>query len=159
MNRSRWRGVWGHLRKVLAACAIVSSVPALPQTRDVPQPWIAYAQLVGRQFHAWLEADNDAADRLHQYLEERILNAQADAPPPAIVIRAWIGANGSITNVEFDSLGDAKADATLRQLLTQHPMSETPPPDMLQPLRVRLRLTPNPEAPADASAALPAQAR
>jgi hypothetical protein len=128
-------------------------VPALSQTRDVPQPWIAYAQLVGRQFEAWLEADNDAADQLHRYLEDRILNAKADAPPPAIVIRAWIGASGSVTRVEFDSLGDAKADATLTQLLTEHPMSESPPPDMLQPLRVRLRLAPNPDAAVEASGA------
>ncbi|WP_414143760.1 YbaB/EbfC family DNA-binding protein [Burkholderia territorii] len=130
---------------MLAVC-----VPVAAQTADVPQPWINYAQLVGRQFQAWLEADGDAADRLHRYLEERVLNARADAPPPAIVVRAWIGANGAVTRVEFASLGSADADATLRQLLTASPLAEAPPPDMLQPLRVRLRLMPNPGAAADA---------
>ncbi|WP_414144245.1 YbaB/EbfC family DNA-binding protein [Burkholderia territorii] len=130
---------------MLAVC-----VPVAAQTADVPQPWISYAQLVGRQFQAWLEADGDAADRLHRYLEERVLNARADAPPPAIVVRAWIGANGAVTRVEFASLGSADADATLRQLLTASPLAEAPPPDMLQPLRVRLRLMPNPGAAADA---------
>ncbi|WP_414137303.1 YbaB/EbfC family DNA-binding protein [Burkholderia territorii] len=130
---------------MLAVC-----VPVAAQTADVPQPWINYAQFVGRQFQAWLEADGDAADRLHRYLEERVLNARADAPPPAIVVRAWIGANGAVTRVEFASLGSADADATLRQLLTASPLTEAPPPDMLQPLRVRLRLMPNPGAAADA---------
>ncbi|WP_414016578.1 YbaB/EbfC family DNA-binding protein [Burkholderia territorii] len=130
---------------MLAVC-----VPVAAQTADVPQPWISYAQLVGRQFQAWLEADGDAADRLHRCLEERVLNARADAPPPAIVVRAWIGANGAVTRVEFASLGSADADATLRQLLTASPLAEAPPPDMLQPLRVRLRLMPNPGAAANA---------
>ncbi|WP_390885667.1 YbaB/EbfC family DNA-binding protein [Burkholderia territorii] len=130
---------------MLAVC-----VPVAAQTADVPQPWISYAQLVGRQFQAWLEADGDPADRLHRYLEERVLNARADAPPPAIVVRAWIGANGAVTRVEFASLGSADADATLRQLLTASPLTEAPPPDMLQPLRVRLRLMPNPGAAANA---------
>ncbi|WP_414136397.1 YbaB/EbfC family DNA-binding protein [Burkholderia territorii] len=130
---------------MLAVC-----VPVAAQTADVPQPWINYAQLVGRQFQAWLEADGDAADRLHRYLEERVLNARADAPPPAIVVRAWIGANGAVTRVEFASLGSADADATLRQLLTASPLTEAPPPDLLQPLRVRLRLMPNPGAAANA---------
>ncbi|WP_414133016.1 YbaB/EbfC family DNA-binding protein [Burkholderia territorii] len=125
-------------------------MPVAAQTADVPQPWINYAQLVGRQFQAWLEADGDAADRLHRYLEERVLNARADAPPPAIVVRAWIGANGAVTRVDFASLGSADADATLRQLLTASPLAEAPPPDMLQPLRVRLRLMPNPGAAANA---------
>ncbi len=79
----------------------------------------------------------------------------AGAPPPAIVVRAWIGANGAVTRVEFASLGDPGADATLRQLLTAGgPLAEPPPPDMLQPLRVRLRLAPNP----DVAAAAPASA-
>ncbi|WP_322024150.1 YbaB/EbfC family DNA-binding protein [Burkholderia sp. BCC1977] len=150
----RWEGtISGWLRACLYACVLAVCMPVAAQTTDVPQPWISYAQLVGRQFQAWLEADGDAADRLHRYLEERVLNARADAPPPAIVVRAWIGANGAVTRVEFASLGSADADATLRQLLTASPLTEAPPPDMLQPLRVRLRLTPNPEAAAGAPAA------
>ncbi|UEP31359.1 MULTISPECIES: YbaB/EbfC family DNA-binding protein [unclassified Burkholderia] len=149
----RWEGtISGWLRACLYACVLAACVPVAAQTTDVPQPWISYAQLVGRQFQAWLEADGDAADRLHRYLEARVLNASADAPPPAIVVRAWIGANGAVTRIEFASLGSADADATLRQLLTASPLAEAPPPDMLQPLRVRLRLTPNPEAAAGAPA-------
>src|ERR1700722_13615790 len=82
--------------------------------RGIPQPWISYAQLAGRQLQASLEGDDDAANQLHQFLEDRILNAKGNKPPPALVVRAWIGPNGAVTRVEFDSLGDPKADALLR---------------------------------------------
>jgi len=140
---------WG--AALVVAWTLAAGAPARAQTADVPQPWIAYAQRVGRQFQGWLEADGDAADRLHRSLEARVLNSRADAPPPAIVVRAWIGANGTVTRVEFDPLGDADADAALRQLLMAGPLAEPPPPDMRQPLRVRLRLTPNPDATAAVS--------
>ncbi|AXF23126.1 hypothetical protein CUJ89_21955 [Burkholderia pyrrocinia] len=155
MKRMQEWGASGWLRAIVVASALaVGAAPAVAQTADVPQTWIRYGQLAGQQFQMWLEADGDAADRLHRYLETRVLNASADAPPPAIVVRAWIGANGAVTRVEFASLGDPDADATLRQLLTAGPLTEPPPPDMLQPLRVRLRLAPNP----DAAAVVPASA-
>ncbi|KWO46191.1 hypothetical protein WT97_14135 [Burkholderia sp. MSMB1459WGS] len=157
MKRMRKQRASGWLGAIVVAAVLAAGAapaPAVAQTADVPQAWIRYGQLAGQQFQTWLEADGDAADRLHRYLETRVLNARADAPPPAIVVRAWFGANGVVTRVEFASLGDPDADATLRQLLTAGPLSEPPPPDMLQPLRVRLRLAPNP----DAAAAAPASA-
>ncbi|NTZ84678.1 YbaB/EbfC family DNA-binding protein [Burkholderia metallica] len=152
MKRMRKRGASGWLGAIVVVVSVLAggAAPAVAQTADVPPTWIRYGQLAGQQFQTWLEADGDAADRLHRYLETRVLNARADAPPPAIVVRAWIGANGVVTRVEFASLGDPDADATLRQLLTAGPLAEPPPPDMLQPLRVRLRLAPNPDAAAAA---------
>ncbi|WP_244146752.1 YbaB/EbfC family DNA-binding protein [Paraburkholderia sp. BCC1876] len=136
----------GWTRRVAVICTLFWNALAAAQTLDVPQPWIDYAQRVGQQFQASLEANDDAANQFHQFLEDRVLNAKADAPPPALVVRAWIGADGAVTQVQFDSLGDPKADATLQQLLTVHPISGAPPADMRQPLRVRLRLTANPDA-------------
>ncbi|AOR70404.1 hypothetical protein BBJ41_22880 [Burkholderia stabilis] len=151
MKRMQKWGASGWLRAIVAACGLAAgAAPAVAQKADVPPTWIRYGQLAGQQFQTWLEADGDAADRLHRYLETRVLNASADAPPPAIVVRAWIGATGAVTRVEFASLGDPDADAALRQLLTAGPLAEPPPPDMLQPLRVRLRLAPNPDAAASA---------
>ncbi|WP_434115677.1 YbaB/EbfC family DNA-binding protein [Paraburkholderia caffeinilytica] len=147
----------GGLLGLIACMTPVLSVTGIPLAHaqaapsEVPQPWISYAQLVGRQFQAWLEADDDEANQLHQFLEDRILSAKGDAPPPAIVIRAWIAADGKVTDVAFDSLGDPKANALLRQLLTSHPITEPPPPDMRQPLRVRLRM----KATTDDAASLP----
>lgn len=131
---------------VLVLGATGSASLARAQSPDVPQSWISYAQLVGRQFQACLETDDDSANQLHQYLEDRILKAQDDAPPAAIVVRAWIDSTGGVTRVAFDSLGDPNADAILRRLLRSRTMTEPPPPDMLQPLRVRLRLEVNPAA-------------
>lgn len=147
MQRNHGYRVSGPVAALVVAWALVTAMPAGAQTADVPQTWISYAQLVGRQFQGWLEDDGPAADALHAYLEDRVVHATADAPPPAIVVRAWIGATGAVTRIEFDTLGDAKADAALRQLLTRAgPLTEPPPPDMRQPLRVRLRLMPNPDA-------------
>src|ERR1700754_4525542 len=117
---------WATLLGITLTCAST----AWGQAPAIPQPWIAYAQLAGQQFQAWLEDDGDAADQLHEYLRDRIIHAKDDAPPEAVVIRAWIAADGTVSQVAFDSLGDPKADAILRQLLTAHPMTEPPPPDM-----------------------------
>lgn len=146
-QRNQMNRAGGAAAAFVVAWALVTGTPASAQTADVPQTWVSYAQLVGRQFQGWLEVDGDAADSLHAYLEDRVVHATADAPPPAIVVRAWIGADGTVTRVEFDTLGNASADAALRKLLTAAgPLTEPPPPDMRQPLRVRLRLTPNPDA-------------
>jgi hypothetical protein len=133
---------------------VMACVPFAQATaQNVPQPWISYAQLVGRQLQASLEGDDDATNQLHKFLEDRILNAKGDAPPPALVVRAWVGPNGALTRVEFDSLGDEKADALLRGMLMSNPITEPPPPDMRQPLRVRLHLEENPDAPQDGASA------
>lgn len=179
MKRQR-RAAWRRLIEASAvtACAWLAQTHAFAQTADaaasvppsvrssvpssapssvpssVPHAWLRYAQLVSTQFQTSLEADNDASKQLHQYLEERIANATADAPPPAIVVRAWIGESGAVSKLQFDSLGNDAADAALRTLLIGHALPEPPPADMLQPLRVRLRLVANPEAgPEGASAA------
>jgi len=128
----------------LCALVLIFVAPAQAQSPEVPQQWIAYAQLVGYQFQAWLEADDDAANDLHRYLDNQIPNGNGDTPPPSIGIRAWIGADGHVTKVEFNSLGDANADAILHRLLTSHLMTEPPPSEMRQPLRIRLNLTTNP---------------
>lgn len=130
---------------VLSAMA-GAPVRAQSTAGTVPQPWLEYAQLVGHQFEAWLEADDQEVRELHTYLEQRIVDEKMEASPPAILIRAWIGTHGEVTRVEFGSLGDAKIDGILHHLLTTNPVSEPPPPDMPQPLRVRLHLTPNAQA-------------
>jgi hypothetical protein len=81
--------VW--LMALLMACMPFAQAAA----QNVPQPWTSYAQLVGRQLQVSLEGDDDAANQLHQFLEDRVLNAKGDAPPPALLVRAWIGPNGA----------------------------------------------------------------
>lgn len=144
MGRNHRFGSFGAMMTLACAGALSWSAPAAAQMLDVPQSWIKYAQLVGRQFQGWLEHDDESTKQLHRYIDERVRNADAYALPPTIAIRAWIGANGAVTKVEFDSLGDENADASLRKLLTSHALPEPPPADMLQPLHVRVGVVPNP---------------
>lgn len=112
---------------------------ALAQPAGVPEAWKSYAGLVGQQLQAWLMGDDDVAYRLHKFLEDRIVSA-TDTPPGPVLITVWIGSEGQITRLDFPSLGSPEADADLRQLLTASPLSEPPPPDLRQPLTLRINL-------------------
>ncbi|WP_233834891.1 YbaB/EbfC family DNA-binding protein [Paraburkholderia sp. ZP32-5] len=142
----------GYWRRLGAAViAMLSGLPAVQSyaaTTDAPAAWVAYAQLVGQTFQTWIESDDADAGRFQQYLDARMAAAHADSSPVStILIQTWIGPDGRVTDVRFDSLGNADADSALRTLLTAHPISNPPPRDMRQPLRVRLSIRPNPDAP------------
>ncbi|WP_146002694.1 YbaB/EbfC family DNA-binding protein [Telmatospirillum siberiense] len=119
---------------------LAGPVAAQSPNGAVPQSWSSYAGLVGRQFQVWLMADDDVAYRFHKFLEDRAVGQQA-VPQPPLQVKVWINADGQVGHVDFPSLGDARADADLRQLLTQKPLSEPPPPEMRQPLTLRLNLS------------------
>ncbi|MCR6629205.1 MAG: hypothetical protein NVV74_03620 [Magnetospirillum sp.] len=129
---------WG--RWLTAALATLSlGGTAAAQSTPVPASWKSYAGLVGHQFQAWLMADDDVAWRLHKFLEDRAVSA-ADTPPGPLLVKVWINSEGQVTQLDFASLGSSQADVDLRQLLTTNPLSEPPPPDMRQPLMLRLDL-------------------
>jgi len=144
VNIGYWRRLGAAVMAMLTGMPVAQSYAA---TTDVPSSWVAYAQLVGQKFQTWIESDDADAARFQQYLDARMTVRNADSlPMPTILIQAWIGPDGRVADVRFDSLGDAQADATLRELLTTHSISSAPPRDMRQPLRVRLSIGPNPEA-------------
>ncbi|MBI0329154.1 YbaB/EbfC family DNA-binding protein [Burkholderia plantarii] len=141
---------------VAGLLASVAPVFAHAQQTEAPAAWVGYARQVGQQFQTALAIDGDTATRIEQTLGDRVGAApDAAAVLPAVAVRAWIGDDGALTRLEFESLGDAQADAALRRLLTGVRLAP-PPADMLQPLRVRLQLAPNPDA-ADAPAPQVAQ--
>jgi hypothetical protein len=159
MNNNERRGLPRGLKQGLkrtvgyafGACAIAFGIAgyaqsATAQTTEVPQTWIAYAQIVGEQFQRSLEAYDDTANELHAYLEDRMQHAPAGTIASTVTVRAWIGNDGAVTRVAFDSLGDAQADNDLRALLMAHAIGLSPPADMRQPLRVRLVLEAKPDA-------------
>lgn len=123
----------------IAVAALSMGSAAAAQSNAVPAAWISYAGLVGHQFQARLMADDEVAYRLHKFLEDRTVGA-TEEPPGPLQIRVWIGPEGQVTRLDFPSLGLPQADADLRQLLTAMPLSEPPPPDMRQPLTLRLNL-------------------
>ena len=70
------------------ACGIAGYAPsAAAQTTDVPQTWIAYAQIVGEQFQRSLEAYDDTANELHAFLEDRMQHAPSDTIPSTVTVR------------------------------------------------------------------------
>jgi hypothetical protein len=151
-RRALQRGLKRAIGYALGACAIACGIAgyaqsAAAQTTEVPQTWIAYAQIVGEQFQRSLEAYDDTSNELHAFLEDRMQHAPADTIPSTVTVRAWIGNDGAVTRVAFDSLGDAQADNDLRALLMAHAIGMSPPADMRQPLRVRLVLEAKPDAP------------
>ncbi|MDQ7978498.1 YbaB/EbfC family DNA-binding protein [Paraburkholderia sp. SARCC-3016] len=154
MTRTVKRAIRHTIAYAIGTCAIACSMAgyaqdAAAQTTEVPQAWISYALVVGEQFQRSLEAYDDTANELHAFLEDRMQHAPADTVPAMITVRAWIGNDGSVTRVAFDSLGDAQADDDLRAVLMAHAIGVSPPADMRQPLRVRLVLEAKPDAQPD----------
>ena len=138
------RGIVGRVRGLLAGVLGMSllgaPLPPAAAQAAVPQHWISYAQLVGNQFQSWLaDGGNDAVVRLHTHMQARVLNDTSALPAP-VIVRVWVSADGQVSRLDFDSLGDSTADADLRRVLTAQPLSEPPPPDMRQPMVLRLKL-------------------
>lgn len=95
----------------------------------MPPPW-------GGQLQQRLQQEQDPqAQRVLEWLQ-----AHPDAPTP-LPVSLWIAADGRISKLEFDSLGDTQVDAALRATLQSAPLQAAPPADMRQPLRLGLVLT------------------
>jgi hypothetical protein len=138
------------LRRVGAACGILIGIGydapvARAQTADfrsadtAPASWQDFARGLQGRFAQRLAADDADARQLADELAKR--NAGPDAAPLTFVARTWISAGGEVERLEFDGLGDEKIAVGLRGLLSRDNVG-APPPDMLQPLRLRLSLRP-----------------
>ena len=90
----------------------------------------------GGQLQQRLQQEQDPqAQRVLEWLQ-----AHPDVPTP-LPVSVWIAADGRISKLEFDSLGDTQVDAALRATLQSAPLQAAPPADMRQPLRLGLVLT------------------
>ncbi len=133
-NRTGLRRWWRRLAAVFGALALGS---AAASAQEAPAHWMAYAAAVGGQLQQRLQQEQDPqAQRVLQWLQ-----AHSDTPTP-LPVSVWIAADGRISKLEFDSLGDAQVDADLRATLQAGPLQAGPPADMRQPLRLGLALTP-----------------
>jgi hypothetical protein len=96
---------------------------------------MAYAATAGSELQQRLQQEQDPkVQRVLAWLQ-----AHPQMPTP-LPVSLWIAADGRIAKLEFDSLGDAQADADLRATLQSAPLSSAPPADMRQPLRLGLVL-------------------
>ncbi|WP_186079433.1 YbaB/EbfC family DNA-binding protein [Burkholderia gladioli] len=152
MNRfgKAWRALLAAVSLAGAALAPEAASAQLQQGA-APASWIHYAQDAGQRFAISLGREDGETEHLQQALAARPESAAAEPAPIDVLVYAWIGRDGAVTRVEFDMLGTVQVDEALRKVLGAVKLP-APPPDMLQPLRVRLRLEPRPEAPAGGTA-------
>jgi len=104
-----------------------------------PAAWQEFAKRLQSRFQQRLAADDEGVRQFQDYMAKRA--GAADTPSLTLVVRTWILPDGKIERIEFDGLDDPAAAVNLRALLAGGDVG-TPPPDMLQPLRLRLSLRP-----------------
>lgn len=145
---NRFGKAWHALLAVVLLTG-VGLAPARAQLQPgaAPAAWVHYAQDAGQRFAISLGKEDSGTDRLQQALAARPEASAAEPTPIEVLVFAWIAKDGAVTRVAFDTLGTVQVDEALREVLATVKL-QAPPPDMLQPLRVRLRLAPRPEAPA-----------
>ena len=102
-----------------------------------PETWQAFARQLQGQVEQRLAGDDAKARHFQDYLTKR--SQKADEPPLTVVLRTWVLSDGKINRVEFDGIDDPGAVDELRALLIGGNVG-APPPEMLQPLHLRLSL-------------------
>lgn len=141
---TRWKRVLrslGAVTGLFAASAgtslVVAQEPGYRSAATAPAAWQAFAKQLQARFEQRLAADDAAARKFQDYMTKR--DAGPNAPPLTFVARAWILPDGEVERLEFDGLDDKEIAVNLRLLLARDNVGG-PPPDMLQPLRLRLSL-------------------
>jgi hypothetical protein len=105
---------------------------------EAPPSWAQFSKLVKYRFETWIGASDPVANRLRAYLTKR--TGEDGGPPRTLEVHAWINPDGTIDRVSFSPLNNAQADADLHTILKRGNVGEAPPPEMLQPLRLRFSL-------------------
>jgi hypothetical protein len=121
----------------LAALGIAAPVEARSHfvTPDqAPASWVAYAKAATVTLTGWVNSDDHRALRVRAAMQA----AQAGSSAPALIIRIWLGSDGTLSRVDFASLGNAEADQDLHTLLVGRQLP-VPPKHMRQPLSLALQ--------------------
>ena len=100
---------------------------------EAPPAWRAFAAELQSRLQERLAADDDATRGVRGYLDQNSQNSLS------FIVRTWIAQNGKVERIEFDGIDDPAISMNLRALLSGASVS-APPPEMLQPLRLRLGL-------------------
>jgi hypothetical protein len=107
--------------------------------KDVPAAWQDFAKRLQARFEQRLAADDENARNVQDYAARQ--GGGTGLAPLSFRVRTWILASGKVERIEVDGIGDDIAVA-LRALLIDGEVG-APPPDMLQPLHLRLSLRAN----------------
>lgn len=108
---------------------------------DAPAAWIEYATKLRLRAEAVLGAQDEVAlgfrDRLEQIYE--LASVTNSDPAESIAVNLWVSPDGQIDRATLAAFPSAGMDPNLRVLLSRISVGP-PPPDMLQPVRLQLRL-------------------
>src|SRR5882757_2509342 len=108
----------------------------------VPQNWRDFAKRLQARIEQRLASDDERARRFQDYVNSR---GQGDGVPPLLLgLRIWVLADGQVVYVDFGGCDEIDAIADLRALLMEGNVG-MPPPEMLQPLHLRLSLQAKPQ--------------
>lgn len=81
------------------------------------------------------------ASLLQQALQDQLANSEkAKNATYKVVVKVWVSTTGTVERYEvMNSSGNTEVDATLRTILSSlRELKEAPPPDMPQPLKLRI---------------------
>lgn len=143
VSNSKRHKRWGALWSLGAAVGVWSSGSTCAPAQGVdyrsasaaPAEWQAFAAKVQHRFQDRLSADDAAAHAFQDYMAKR----SADEAALTVIVRTWVLPDGRIERLEIDGIDDDGTIANVRSLLADQVL-DVPPPDMLQPLRLRFLL-------------------
>jgi hypothetical protein len=122
------------------ASALAAENSSYRSAREVPPAWQDFAKQLQARLEQRIAADDERARHFQDYVARR---RGGDAAPVSFRLRTWILATGKVERTEFEGV-DADIAVALRALLINADVG-VPPPDMLQPLHLRLSLRANAE--------------
>jgi hypothetical protein len=108
---------------------------------DAPAPWIEYAGKLKARAEAVLRADDEEAQFFRQRLEQiyAVAATTNSDPRESIAVNIWVDGVGQVERATLVAFPNADMEPNLRRLLSR--VSVGPPPaDMMQPVRLQLRL-------------------
>jgi hypothetical protein len=101
---------------------------------QAPASWVAYAKVATATLTGLVNSDDKRALQVRAAMQP----AQAGSSAPALIIKVWLGADGTLRRVDFASLGAAETDQNLHGLLEGRQLP-VPPKGMRQPLKLALQ--------------------
>jgi len=120
---------------------VAASAPSAPAqdvgykpAAEAPAAWRDFAGELQTRLQERLAADDGATRRFHEFMSQNNKSSPAFA-----TVRAWVAQSGKLERIEFDGIDDPAVTVNLRALLVSISVG-APPPDMLQPLRLRIGL-------------------
>jgi hypothetical protein len=143
-RRATWKRIFRSVAAATGLLAVGIGAEASPITAAngdyrpataAPEAWRAFARQLQGRVEQRLAGDDGRARHLQDYLTRH--SQGDDAPPLTFVLRTWVLADGKVNRVEFDGIDDADVIGDLRALLIDDNVG-APPPEMLQPLHLRL---------------------